>query len=138
MRRELQCVVLGGVLSRVPRSPSRSTHPRWCAASLTIAVFWQQASEVNSGRSEHHTSVVCVTNSVGCQWASGWLLPAVSEVRVVLDLIESRVESSKLASDTLDCGPHIRPIAQCPSSCDETIMAQAVIDVTVPYVPTPF
>ena len=37
MPRERQCVVLGGVLSRVRRSPPRSAYPRWCAASLTIA-----------------------------------------------------------------------------------------------------
>src|SRR5258708_29859638 len=67
------------------------------------------------------------------RWTSGWLLPAVSEAGVVFDLVEGRVEVTKLVSDALDCGPHIRPIALSPGSCEETLIAQPVVDFTVSH-----
>src|SRR5712664_2109208 len=70
------------------------------------------------------------------RWTSGWLLPAVPEAGVVFDLVEGQVDGPKLVSDTLDCGPHIRPIALSPGSCDETLIVQPVVDFTVSHIPT--
>jgi hypothetical protein len=62
---------------------------------------------------------------------SGWFPPAVPETIAILDLIEGWVEGPEFAADTLDCAPHIRPIALSPGSCEETLIAQPVIDRTV-------
>jgi hypothetical protein len=48
-----------------------------------------------------------------------WLAPAIPKAGVALDLVEGRVEGTKLVSDTLDHGPHVRPIAIGPASVDE-------------------
>src|SRR5450755_4814315 len=66
----------------------------------------------------------------------GWLLPAISKAGVVFDLVEGRIEGSKLVPDALDCGPHIRPITVGPVSSNEAFMAQPVINCTVSYVLT--
>jgi hypothetical protein len=52
--------------------------------------------------------------------------PAVPEAGVALDLVEGRVNGAKLVSDSLDCGPHIRPIAIGPASGDEALIVQPV------------
>jgi hypothetical protein len=43
----------------------------------------------------------------------------IPEAGIAFDLVEGRVEGAKLVSDTLDHGPHIRPIAIGPASGDE-------------------
>src|SRR5580765_7283649 len=57
-----------------------------------------------------------------------WLAPAIPEAGVALDLVEGRVEGTELVSDTLDHGPHIRPVALVPASGDEAYIVQPVVD----------
>ena len=77
------------------------------------------------------------TVDLGQGWSSVWRLPpAVPEAGVVFDLVAGRVEVAKLVSDTLDRGPHIRPITIGAASGDEALIVQPVVDRAVGYVPT--
>ena len=66
----------------------------------------------------------------------GWLLPAVPEAVVVLDLVEGGVKAVEVVPDTPDDGPHIGPIAVGTVSGDEPLIVQPVVDRPVCHVPT--